>query len=405
MNGTEPSGAGFAGSSSAAPPSAAVAAPTLGLVAGEASGDLLASLLLQGLRERWPGLLSCGIGGPRLAELGFTAWWPSHKLSIFGYVDALLNLRELLAIRRELGDRLIADPPSVFVGVDAPDFNFGLERRLREAGIKTVHFVCPSIWAWRPERVQTIKASCDHVLCLFPFEPELLQRAGIGATYVGHPLADRIPLWPDQAAARVALGLAEGSSGGPVVALLPGSRRSELKYIAPPLLQAARRMAQARGDLRFILPVAPGLMEMARALQQAHGQDLPLTLLDGRSHEALAACDVTLVASGTATLEAALFKRPMVIAYKLHWLNAWRMRGKALQPWVGLPNVLAREFLVPELIQQDCTPENLAREGLAWLADPARYARVQQRFVEQHELLRCNTAQRAGDAIANLLQR
>ncbi|MCH7342168.1 lipid-A-disaccharide synthase [Pelomonas sp. CA6] len=405
MNGTEPSGAGFAGSSSAAPPSAAVAAPTLGLVAGEASGDLLASLLLQGLRERWPGLLSCGIGGPRLAELGFTAWWPSHKLSIFGYVDALLNLRELLAIRRELGDRLIADPPSVFVGVDAPDFNFGLERRLREAGIKTVHFVCPSIWAWRPERVQTIKASCDHVLCLFPFEPELLQRAGIGATYVGHPLADRIPLWPDQAAARVALGLAEGSSGGPVVALLPGSRRSELKYIAPPLLQAARRMAQARGDLRFILPVAPGLMEMARALQQAHGQDLPLTLLDGRSHEALAACDVTLVASGTATLEAALFKRPMVIAYKLHWLNAWRMRGKALQPWVGLPNVLAREFLVPELIQQDCTPENLAREGLAWLDDPARYARVQQRFVEQHELLRCNTAQRAGDAIANLLQR
>lgn len=376
--------------------------PRLGLVAGEASGDLLASLLLQGLKARWPALQSAGIGGPRMLAQGFQAWWPSHKLSIFGYVDALLNLRELLSIRRQLGDRLMAEPPSVFVGVDAPDFNFGLERRLREAGIKTVHFVCPSIWAWRPERVETIKRSADHVLCLFPFEPAILQAHGIAATYVGHPLADRIPLEPPRAAARQQLGLDEAAT---VVALLPGSRRSEVKYIGPPLLQAAVLMQRQRPDLRFILPMAPGLREMVEALKREHAPGLDITLLDGLSHEALAACDITLVASGTATLEAALFKRPMVIAYKLNRLNYWRMQGKALQPWVGLPNVLAREFLVPELLQHDCTGENLAREGLAWLDDAPRRERVQQRFLEQHQLLRCDTAARAGDAIAQLLSR
>jgi lipid-A-disaccharide synthase len=376
--------------------------PRLGLVAGEASGDLLASLLLQGLKTRWPALQSMGIGGPRMQAQGFQAWWPSHKLSIFGYLDALLNLRELLAIRRQLGDRLIETRPEVFVGVDAPDFNFGLERRLREAGIKTVHFVCPSIWAWRPERVETIRRSADHVLCLFPFEPEILQAQGIGATYVGHPLADRIPLEPPRVTAREQLGLGAEDR---VVALLPGSRRSEIQFIAPPLLRAAVLMLAQRPGLRFILPVAPGMRPLVEQLCRQHAPGLALQLLEGQSHEALAACDLTLVASGTATLEAALFKRPMVIAYKLHWFNYWRMKGKALQPWVGLPNVLAREFLVPELLQDDCTAENLAREGLAWLGDPARCARVGERFLEQHLSLRCNTAQRAGDAIAQLLAR
>jgi lipid-A-disaccharide synthase len=375
-------------------------APRIGMVAGEASGDLLASLLLAGLRARWPALTSQGIGGPRMAQQGFEAWWPSHKLSIFGYVDALLNIRELLAIRRQLGDRLLAEKPAVFVGVDAPDFNFGLEQRLREAGIKTVHFVCPSIWAWRAERVEKIKRSADHVLCLFPFEPALLRQHGIAATYVGHPLADTIPLEPPQAESRAALGLADGDA---VVALLPGSRRSEIRFIAPPLLQAAVLKGRARPGLRFLMPVAPGLREMLEPLVRAHAPGLDLQLLDGRSHEALAACDLTLVASGTATLEAALFKKPMVIAYKVGALNWWRMKGKNYQPWVGLPNVLAREFLVPELIQAQCTPEALAREGLAWLDDAPRVARVRQRFVEQHLSLRCDTARVAADAIAQVI--
>ncbi|MFG6448410.1 lipid-A-disaccharide synthase [Roseateles sp. BYS180W] len=375
-------------------------APRLGLVAGEASGDLLASLLLQGLRARWPSLQAAGIGGPQLLAQGFDAWWPSHKLSVFGYVDALLNLRELLSIRRQLGDRLLAERPDVFVGVDAPDFNFGLEQRLRQAGIKTVHFVCPSIWAWRPERVQTIRRSADHVLCLFPFEPELLQRHGVAATYVGHPLADRIALKPSQLDARQRLAL---PAQAPVVALLPGSRRSEIRYIAPPLLQAASLMHRQRPDLRFVLPAAPGMRPLLEQAWQQYAPSLELQLLDGGAHDALAACDVTLVASGTATLEAALFKRPMVVAYRMHWLNHWRMKGKALQPWVSLPNVLAQEFLVPELLQDACTPEALAREGLAWLDNPAACERLAQRFMEQHEMLRCDTAQRAGDAIAQIL--
>ena len=369
------------------------------MVAGEASGDLIAGLLLGGLRQRWPGLIAHGIGGPRMQAQGFETWWPHSKLSIFGYVDALLNIHELLSIRRQLGNRMLAEKPSAFIGIDAPDFNFGLETRLRAGGIKTIHFVCPSIWAWRAERVEKIKAAADHVLCLFPFEPELLHAHGIGATYVGHPLADAIPLEPPRAASRAALGIADAET---VVALLPGSRKSEIAYIAPPLLAAAALMQRARPGLRFVMPVVPGLRAWVEPLAAAH-PGLNLTLLDGRSHEALAACDITLVASGTATLEAALFKRPMVIAYRVNALNWWRMKGRNLQPWVGLPNVLARAFLVPELIQDACTPEALAREGLAWLDDPARCEQVRARFAEQHALLRCNTAARACAAIAEVI--
>lgn len=369
-------------------------APRFGFVAGEASGDLLAGLLLQGLRERWPGLKSEGIGGPKMIAQGFETWWPHSKLSIFGYVDALMNLRELLSIRRQLGTRLIANRPDVFIGVDAPDFNFGLETRLREAGIKTVHFVCPSIWAWRPERIEKIKAAADHVLCLFPFEPEILHKAGIGATFVGHPLADAIPMELPRAASREALGLAPDDT---VIALLPGSRRSEINYIAPALIGAARRLA--RPGRRFVMPVVPGL----RALVEPMLQGADVQLVDGQSHAALAACDLTLVASGTATLEAALFKRPMVIAYRMHALNWWRMKGRGLLPWVGLPNILARDFVVPELIQDDCTPDRLAEAAEAWLADAPRRAALHARFTELHEQLRQNTAQRAADAIAKLL--
>jgi lipid-A-disaccharide synthase len=373
----------------------------LGMVAGETSGDLLASLLLQGLKSRWPALRAGGIGGPKMIALGFDAWWPAEKLSLFGYVDVLMNYRELVGIRNALGDRLIAERPDVFVGVDAPDFNFGLEKRLKQAGIKTVHFVCPSIWAWRGERVHTLAASADHVLCLFPFEPELLRAHGIKATYVGHPLAQVIPLEPDRAAARASLGLPATAQ---VVALLPGSRRSEIKLIAPRLLAAAPILHRQRAGLRFVLPVAPGMRALVAPLLERHAPGVPIDLLDGRSHEALAACDVTIVASGTATLEAALFKRPMVITYVVNWFNAWRMKRLRLQPWVGLPNVLCREFIVPELLQEAATPEALARATIAWLDDEARREKVRVRFNELHHLLRRDTVRESADAIAQVVK-
>ena len=385
-----------------APPSTSEpAALRLGMVAGETSGDLLAGLLLQGLKQRWPALSASGIGGPRMIALGFDAWWPAEKLSLFGYVDVLLNYRELVGIRNALGDRLIAQRPDVFVGVDAPDFNFGLEKRLREAGIKAVHFVCPSIWAWRPERVKTIAASADHVLCLFPFEPELLRAHGIGATYVGHPLAQVIPFEPDRAAARAALSLPETAQ---VVALLPGSRRSEIKLIAPRVLAAAAILHRQRPGLRFVLPVAPGMRSLVEPLLLRHAPGVPVDLLEGRSHEALAACDVTLVASGTATLEAALFKRPMVVTYVVSWFNALRMKRLRLQPWVGLPNVLCREFVVPELLQDEATPEALARATIEWLDDEPRRERLRVRFNELHHLLHRDTVRESADAIAQVVK-
>ena len=371
----------------------------LGMVAGETSGDLLASLLLHGLKQRWPALTAAGIGGPKMTALGFDAWWPADKLSLFGYVDVLMNYRELVGIRNALGDRLIAARPDVFVGVDAPDFNFGLEKRLRAAGIKTVHFVCPSIWAWRGERVKTMAASADHVLCLFPFEPALLQAHGIAATYVGHPLAQVIPLEPDQGAARAALDLPETAQ---VVALLPGSRRSEIKLIAPRMLAAAAILHRQRAGLRFVLPVAPGLRALVEPLLLRHAPGVPIDLLDGRSHEALAACDAVIVASGTATLEAALYKRPMVITYVIGWFNALRMKRLRLQPWVGLPNVLCREFVVPELLQEEATPDALARATIAWLDDAPRCEKVRVRFNELHHLLRRDTVRESADAIAQV---
>lgn len=381
--------------------SATGAGPAFGLVAGEASGDLLGGLLLAGLRHRWPQARAFGIGGPRLAAAGFDAWWPHDKLAVRGYVEVLRHYREIKGIRDQLGDRLLSNPPDLFIGVDAPDFNLGLEARLRAAGIPTVHFVCPSIWAWRPGRVATIGRSVDHMLCLFPFEPPLLARHGIRATYVGHPLADTIPEQPPREVARAALGL---DPDVPVVALLPGSRRSEIAAIAPTFLAAAAGLARDRPQLRFVLPVVPGLRSLIEPLVARHAPNAPVQLLDGRSHEALAACDVTLIASGTATLEAALFKRPMVIAYKMHPVSWQIMKRMQLQPWVGLPNILCEDFVVPERIQEQATPQRLADDVLAWLDAPDRIATVQARFHDLHALLRRDTARTATDAIEKILQ-
>ncbi|MEY4429665.1 MAG: lipid-A-disaccharide synthase [Pseudomonadota bacterium] len=376
-------------------------APRMGMVAGEASGDLLAGLLLGGLKQRFAGLQSFGIGGPKMVAQGFEAWWPHHKLSVFGFVDALRHYRELSGIRDQLGDRLLADKPDVFVGVDAPDFNFGLERRLKEGGVPTVHFVSPSIWAWRGGRIDKIARSTDHVLCLFPFEPELYHAKGIAATFVGHPLADTIPMASPKAPARAALGLAEDA---PVLAVLPGSRRSEIQHIAPAFLQAVALLARQRPDMRFVMPVVPGLRDMVEPMVREHCPQAPLKVLDGQSHEALAACDVTLIASGTATLEAALFKRPMVIAYRLGWMSWQLMRHMGYLPWVGLPNILARDFVVPERLQDDASPQQLAQDCLAWFDQPERMASVEARFTQMHETLRRDTGRCASDAIAKVLE-
>ncbi len=373
----------------------------LAMVAGEASGDLLAGLLLKGLKARWPGLAAAGIGGPQMATQGFDAWWPSDKLAVRGYVEVLRHYREIVGIRRQLTARLLDERPDAFIGVDAPDFNLDLEARLKAAGTKAIHFICPSIWAWRGERVRKIAQGVDHVLCLFPFEPALLAQHGIAATYVGHPLADAIPLEPPRAAARQALGLAAADR---VVALLPGSRRSEIQYIAPLFLQAAARLHRQRPALRFVLPVAPGLRTMVEPLLAQHAGSTPIVLLDDCSHEALAACDVTLIASGTATLEAALFKRPMVIAYRMNALSWQMMRRMQYQAWVGLPNILCRDFVVPERIQGEADPITLASDVLAWLDAPARAEALQQRFTELHHLLRRDTARTATDAIAQILR-
>ncbi len=374
--------------------------PRLAMVAGETSGDLLAGLLMGGLKARWPDLQAVGIGGPRMAAQGFDAWWPHHKLAVRGYVEVLRHYREIVGIRDQLAERLLADKPDAFIGVDAPDFNLTLETRLKAQGIKSIHFVSPSIWAWRGNRIEKIRAAVDHVLCVFPFEPAIYAKHGIPASYVGHPLADAIPLEVPRAASRAALGLNELDA---VVALLPGSRRSEIEYIAPRLLAAAAEMHRRRPGLRFVLPVVPGLRELVEPMRARFAANTPINLLDGRSHEALAACDVTLIASGTATLEAALFKRPMVIAYAMNWISWQMMKRMAYQPWVGLPNILLNEFVVPELLQHEATAENLASAGLAWLDDPARASAVADRFHQLHLDLRRNTAQAATDAIEKIL--
>ena len=374
----------------------------LALVAGEASGDLLASLLLSGLKQRWGDLHAYGIGGPRMASQGFEAWWPHDKLAVRGYAEVLRHYREIVGIRRQLRDRLLEHPPAAFIGVDAPDFNLDLAAHLKSHGIPTVQFVCPSIWAWRPDRVHKIARSVDHVLCLFPFEPDLLRPHGIAATFVGHPLASVIPMQPDRQSARNALGL---DHVRPVLALLPGSRSSEIKYLAARFLQAAKLLAQKHLGLQIILPIAPGLKPLIQQALDACGAVPGLVLLEGRSHEALAACDVALVASGTATLEAALFKRPMVIAYNMHPLSWWITRRKKLQPWVGLPNILAQQFLVPEFIQDQAQPETMSEALHLWLTEPSRVQQLQHQFEAMHLSLQRDTALSSADAIQKVLAR
>lgn len=383
--------------------------PHVAMVAGETSGDLLAGLLLDGLTARWPGMSSAGIGGTHMARRGFQAWWPSDKLAVRGYVEVLRHYREIVGIRQQLKTRLLhpsdGQRPDIFIGVDAPDFNLDLEADLKATGIKTVHFICPAVWAWRADRVEKIRRSVDHVLCIFPFEPELLATHGIAATYVGHPLANVIPMRPDRAAARARLGLRNEDT---VVAILPGSRQSEIQYLVERFFQAVRHIRRAQPAIKFIVPAIPALKALiAQAAARCGVQDA-VQIVDGQSHAVLAACDVTLIASGTATLEAALFKRPMVIAYNMNALSWQIIRRKKLQPWVGLPNILCRDFVVPELLQEAATPEALAQAVLQWIDDksaaPEKIAALEQRFTLLHAELQRDTSQLATDAIEKILE-
>ena len=384
-----------------------MSAPQVAMVAGEASGDLLAGLVLDGLRTRWPDLQSSGIGGPQMAQRGFHAHWPSERLAVHGYsIEVFKRLAGLLRMRKQLRERLLHERPDVFIGVDAPDFNLRLEAALKAQGIPTVHFVCPAIWAWRADRVEKIRRAADHVLCIFPFEPELLAQYGVSATYVGHPLANVIPLEPDKAAARHELGLAADAR---VVAILPGSRKSEIEYLALRFFQAAALMQRAYPAMQFVVPAVVSLHARIEAIAAEAGMAGRIQIVAGQSHAVLAACDATLIASGTATLEAALFKRPMVIAYNMHWLSWKLMQRKQLQPWVGLPNILSGEFVVPELLQDQASPHALAHAMLQWFdamdREPAKIAALQDRFLAMHHTLKRDTSTLATDAIEKILAR
>lgn len=377
--------------------------PRILMIAGEASGDILGASLMDALRERLPDARFAGIGGKGMLARGFHSVCAMDLLSVNGYVEVLRRLPALLRLRRQLLQRILVERPDIVIGIDAPDFNLFLERKCRAAGLRTVHYVSPSVWAWRAERIHAVRAAADHVLCLFPMEPPLYDAIQMPATFVGHPLADQIPLSVDRIEARKQLKL---GTLQPIVALLPGSRASEVRRLAPVMLGAARLLLRDRPDMRFLVPLATRESHVLfqQLLHSTGSLDLPVTIMYGKAQSAMAAADVVLVKSGTATLETALMKRPMVITYKVSWLTAWLMRRKALLPWVGLPNVLAGETLVPELLQADATPENLAAGVARYLDDSEASAAVVARFEEMHHTLRRNAGERAAEVVSRLLQ-
>jgi lipid-A-disaccharide synthase len=374
------------------------------MVAGEASGDQLAAPLIAALKARRRPTLFAGIGGPRMRAQGFDSHYPMDKLSVRGYAEVVRHYGEIMAIRRRLTAALLAERPDVYIGVDASEFNLGIERRLKEAGIPAVHYVSPQIWAWRGWRVRRIARSVTRILVMFPFEAPLYEKAGVPVSYVGHPLADMIPIAPNKLEARAALRLPAGKL---IVALLPGSRRSELQYMAKSFVLAAHRFRQEVPDVHFVCPtVTRDTRDMfERAVHEHQHADLPLTLLFGHSHEALAAADLALVASGTATLETALFKTPMVITYRQSPITWALMRRMFYLPYVGLPNVLAGEKLVPELLQDEANPAALADALLKLLRDTEAQRRQIERFHEFHNLLRQRAAEKAADAILEVLKK
>jgi lipid-A-disaccharide synthase len=370
----------------------------IAMVAGEASGDQLAAPLIAELKARRQPILFAGIGGPRMQAQGFESHYPMEKLSVRGYAEVLRHYGEIVGIRRRLTKALLAERPDAYIGIDSSEFNLDVERKLKDAGIPTIHYSSPQVWAWRGWRVRRVARSVNRILVMFPFEEPLYQKIGVPVTYVGHPLADMIPMDPAKREARVALRLPAGKL---IVALLPGSRRSELQYMAESFVLAAHRFRQEVHDVHFVCPmVTRATRDMfEHAVHANQRTDLPLTLLFGHSHEALAAADLALVASGTATLEAALFKTPMVIAYRQSPLTWALMRHMFYLPYVGMPNVLAGEKLVPELLQDDANPAALAGALLTLLRDTQSQRRQVERFREFHHALRQSAAEKAAAAV------
>ncbi len=388
----------------------------LACVAGEPSGDLLAAPVLSALKQipATSQLEVYGIGGPRMQAEGLRSDWPMETLSVRGYVEAIKQLPAILRLRKELIQSLLGeDRPDVYLGVDAPDFNLGVELALRKAGIPTLHFVSPSIWAWRAGRITKIKQAVDRMLCIFPFETEIYERAGIAATYVGHPLASEIPLAPNPASAKqrieTILSLPANALDGILVSVLPGSRGSEIELIAPIFFKTMAELAKRMQgqSLHFVIPVATPRLRaplealLKNTLEQNPGLDI--YLIDGEADAVLEAADVVLIASGTATLQAALWKKPMVISYKVPWLTAQIMKRQGYLPYVGLPNILCGEFVVPELLQDDATPKNLAEGLLDWLNNPNKVNQLKTRFAEMHETLRRPTGLLVAQAVAQTI--
>ncbi|HZX33141.1 MAG TPA: lipid-A-disaccharide synthase [Rhodocyclaceae bacterium] len=375
----------------------------IAMVAGEASGDLLASHLIEALKAHLPNAKFFGIGGPKMAAQGFDAWWPHEKLAVFGYVDALKRYREISGIRRQLKKELLANPPDVFIGVDAPDFNLGLEADLKRRGITTIHYVSPSIWAWRGGRIKKIQRAVSKVLALFPMEPPLYKKEGIPVAYVGHPLADMIPLETSKTAVREKLDLPRAV---PIFALLPGSRQSELEYMAETFVQTAKLIHEQIPDALFLVPLVTRetRLRFEAAIYKQDAGAVPFRLLFGHAQDALGAADASLVASGTATLEAALIKRPLVITYKMAKGSYWLMKRMGYQPYVGLPNILAGKFVVPEILQDQATPENLAETLLKLYQDKDGAAEMEEVFTDIHLQLKQNTAEKAASAVIECLR-
>ena len=375
---------------------------TIAIVAGEASGDLLASMLMTAIRQAKPKVRFIGIGGPKMQAVGMEILFPLEKLAVRGYVEVLRHYREIAGIRRSLRERFLAHPPDLFIGIDAPDFNLDLELALKTHGIPTVHYVSPSIWAWRGERIHKIKRAASHILALFPFEAPIYEQAGVPVTYVGHPLADLLPEQTNRTAMREQMRIRPEVR---VFALLPGSRQSEVQQLAVTFIETAKCILQQCPQAQFLVPLVTRETreQFEHALWQQDAQHLPLTLLFGHAHDAMIAADGVLVASGTATLEVALLKRPMVITYKMPWLTYRLMRSMRYQPYVGLPNILAGRFVVPEIIQDDATPENLAQALLNAVNNKPAVAALEQTFGEMHRSLRQDTAHKAAQAILPFL--
>lgn len=377
----------------------------IAIVAGEASGDQLGVALIEALKARFPDARFAGIAGPRMISAGATTIEPMETLAVGGIVEVLRHLPALLRLRKRLLTACLEDRPDIFIGIDAPDFNLGVERQLKKAGIPTVHYVGPSIWAWRPKRINKIRAAVSHMLLLFPFEPPYYQRAGVPATYVGHPLADQFSLHPDQAAVREMLDIPAARKQ--VIAMLPGSRQRELRALAPLFVETAKKLAERYPNAVFLVPfISRETRQIFETEVWKQGaQHLAWRLMFGHSHEAMIAADTIVLASGTAALEAMLAKQPVVVTYRLSKLTYWLVKRKYLLPYVSLPNIVAGRFLAPELLQEAATADNLVQVVANYLDDRKLSTALSDEFVRVHETLRCNAAERAAEAVAGVLGR